>query len=301
MTTSSYRPSGQVPVRGICIVILFAMAAIPLARLYAWASFEAGFGLGSLIVVAMVPCLMLVIRHAAGHAKIRHPGWMKRAGAGFGGFVWYVQWAAWLGDAGAEQTMLDFATHPWEMAAAIATRAAGMPASQASFMLVCWLAELALFVLPCASVAALRAREPFCEAIGEWAEKVDVPVQFESIGDPEGARLRLESDPRQLEAILRPCPDDAQAFAELILYRCRGGDAFVTITNYVTAAPGSDAHREAAQLIHMPEDKVEAVFQADEPVVELLRLPMQDTDLLIREWKAAARSLSLRAHQGLAD
>ncbi|MEW6024579.1 MAG: hypothetical protein AB1807_20840 [Pseudomonadota bacterium] len=287
MTSSYYRPSGAVPASGICIVVGFAVAAIPLARLYGWATFRAPFVPDVLIVLVMCMCVGLLVRGAAGVARIRNPHWMRLAGAGCGFFVWYVQWAAWLAYAGVAESPLYLGLRPWTMIAAILETLAELPWLGAACLVVCWLVEMLLLMLPAAMAGSLRAAEPFCEKTGQWASKVDVDVQFETIENVEAVRRRLERNPGELASVLMPCAGDALAFAELTLYRCDGGDSFVTITNYVAAEARSTAHEQTAALLAMPAREVEVVLQIDDPVVELLRLPTADVDPFIRQVSAA--------------
>ena len=289
MHSAYYHPSGQVPARGVYLVLLVAVASIPLARLYGWASFHANVTLAGCVAIAMALILGLIGRHTATYARIRHPAWMRRAGVAIALFVWYIHWAAWLGYAGHDgESWVYLATHPLSMLALAARRLTDYSSSTASFVLSCWLTELGMLVLACAMAAAARARQPFCETTGQWAEKVNVEVRFASIADPEAVRRSLEHDPLQLAAVLVPCASGTREFAELALYRCRGGDSFITLTNYVEAAPGSEARRQAADTLSMRPEKLEVVFQSDEPVVELLRLPIPDTDPLLRKWEEDA-------------
>jgi len=294
MTSNYYQPSGQVPVRGVAVVVVFSLAAVPMTVLYARASVAAGFGLGVLIAAVMGMLLALLVRQAATYGKIRNPRWMGRAGAACGLFLWYVHWSAWLAYAGAANSGLYLATDPWSMGEAMLARFAGVSAVSAAFMALCWLAELGLFVLPCVVAGRRRAAEPFCEAGGEWAQRVSVPVRFHPIADAEGARRRLEADPAEALALLRPFDDDqVPAFADLEMHRCPDGASFITLQNWTAAAPGSKEQRDTASMLALPADKVEGVYAGDAPVVELFKLPATVTGQLVRQWEAFARAAGM--------
>ena len=290
MTSSCYQPSGRVPAHGVVVVLVFTLAAVPMARLYAWASVAAGFGPGLLVSAGMSIFLACLVRQAAGHGKIRNPRWMGRAGAACGLFVWYVHWSAWLVYADAAGSSLYLATHPWSIGEAMLARLAAVSGAGAAFLAFCWLVELGLFVLPCILAGRSRAEEPFCEAGSQWAEKVNVPVRFHPIQDADRVRRWLEADPSQVLVLLQPCIDDLPAYADLTMYRCPGGDAFITIANFVAVAPGSKEHRDIAAMLALPADKVEIAHEADAPVVELLRLPAAVTSQLVRHWEAIERA-----------
>jgi len=290
MTSNYYQPSGQAPARGVAVILAFSLAAVPMTVLYAWASVAAGFGYGFLILVFMSLFLALLVRQAAGHGKIRNPRWMGRAGAACGLFLWYVHWSAWLAYANGADTGLYLAIHPSAMGEAMLARLTGASDVKAGFLAVCWLIELGLFMLPCALGGRNRATEPFCEACGQWAEKVDVPVRFHPIRDADGVRRCLEADPSQALVLLQPCIDDVPAYTDLEMYRCPGGDAFITILNFVAVAPGSQEHRDTAAMLDLPAEKVELSYEADAPVVELLKLPAAITGQLVRRWEANVRA-----------
>lgn len=139
-----------------------------------------------------------------------------------------------------------------------------------------------------------RASAPFCETTGRWAQEVEVPVQFELIAEPEVVRHRLQSGPEHILAVLVPRAEGAAgSFAALTLYRCPGVHSFITIKNFIEMAPETvPLPAEVRNLMVAMPDKVECFAEAEEPVVELLRLSIPDPDALLRLWANAADSLS---------
>lgn len=303
MSSPYYRPSGQAPMRGKCTVALFAAGTLPMAWLYGWATSWANPLLNPFIAVLMASCLAMLVKGAAAAGKIRHPRWMGRAGATVGLLAWYLQWAIWLAHreqvslqpyapGALAESVVQLTTHPWEMLAAGRRIVTNSTALAASVSLLFWVVELGLYLLPPAFAGAARSRAPFCEATQRWARMVDVGVQFAFVAHPEEVRRRLERNPKELVSVLVPCAHDAPMHAELTLYQCPGADSFATLTNWIMAPSGGEEQRDMARMLAKQPDEIEVVFQADDPVVELLRLPIPDTDTLIREWKQAALRLS---------
>lgn len=306
MSSLYYHPSGQAPLRGKYIVALFAAGTLPAGWLYGWATSWANPLLNPFIAVLMAFCLAMLVKGAAAAGKIRHPRWMGRAAAAIGLLAWYLQWAAWLAHreqaalqpyapGALAESVVQLISHPWEMFAGARRIVTNSTALAASMSLLFWVLELALFLLPPAFAGAARSRAPFCETTRRWARMVDVGVQFAFVEHPEEVRRRLERNPKELVSVLVPCADDLPRYAELTLYQCPGADSFATLTNWVMAPPGGEEQREAAKMLAAQPDEIALVFQADDPVVELLRLPIPDTDTLIREWKEAALRLSADA------
>jgi len=253
-----YQPSLQVPLSGKLAVALAAIVTLSSALAYAWASGVSGPMVSFLLAGAMACWLALVAGLAAHLGKIRHPVWMGRAGAGLGLLAWCVQW--------------------W---------ASGEYAAD-GFTILLWMAECLLFVLPPRSSGASRARLPFCDEVSAWAKRIHVPVQFAFIDDPEAARRRLESDPASFFDIIgQPIDPESSRFSELTFYRCGGKTSFVTIENFVEIAPENTPLPKG-----MVGEKARSFGQVDEPVVELLRIPVADPDLVLRRWEEAAAKFS---------
>jgi len=255
-SSAYYQPSLQVPLSGklAVAVAVAAIVTLPSACAYAWASGVSDPMVSVLLAVAMACWLALLAGLAAHLGKVRHPVWMGRAGAGLGLLAWCVQW--WVSGAHVE----DGGT------------------------ILSWAAECLLFVLPSRSSGASRARRPFCDEVSAWARRIHLPVQFAFIDDPEAARRRLESDPASFFDIIgQPIDPESSRFSELTFYRCGGKTSFVTIENFVEIA------LENAPLPKgMVGEHARSFAQVDEPVVELLRIPVADPDLVLRRWEEAA-------------
>jgi len=237
---------------------------------------------------------------------VRTPGWMRKAAAAIAVFAWYLQWAAWM-------TLRDWPASPQlDMdgvsavlaAAGLALRPDLMLATAADIVggassplgglarIVVWLIELGVLVLPAVIAGATQALAPFCEQTNHWAKEIDVPVQFEFLQHPDEVRRKLEQDPRQLHAILIPCSDEAERFAQVTIHACRGSESFITIYNFAEMAPDEVPIREVATLAEAMPERVECFGQLDEPVVELLRFPVDDPQALVRRWEREAARAS---------
>lgn len=304
MNDPYFRPSLQVPRAGWYALAAAMLASLPAAWLYAWATAPAPSPADPLCTLGMGLWLALAASCAAALGKVRHPGWMWRAGAALGICAWYLQWAAWLAQPAPSAPPPDLlqaareagAAGAWFLRPDLVLASASSRATGASSFLagaatvVVWLVELCAFMLPPALAGARRAAAPFCEQAKAWAREVHVPVHFRFIDDPEEVRRRLERDPRQLAALLRPCGDEETRFAEITLHRCEGGTAFVTICNFAAMAPEQVPVPALGTLAEAAPERVECFAQLDEPVVELLRVPAGEVDALVRGWEAAAAS-----------
>lgn len=300
MSTPYFQASLKVPSEGRYVLVAAALANLPAAWLYAWATAPSPSLLDPLYTIGFGLWLALVARGAAMLGKVRHPQWMWRAGAGLGVLAWYVEWAAWLAMSGQPEPALQggastasaaiyLCVRPDLMVAAaagLAANASSVPAGAA--MIVVWLVELCACILPPALAGAGRARAPFCEQSMSWAKEVHVPLHFRFIDDPETVRRRLERDPRELYAVLVPCSDDEPQFADVTIHRCRGNESFITIANFGTMAPEQVLIPEIRNLSAAMPDEVQCFAQIDKPIVELLRFPVQDVDALIQRWEHEA-------------
>lgn len=253
-----YHPSLQVPLSGKLAVAIAAIATLPSAWAYAWASSVCGPVANVILAVAMARWLALLARFAVKYGKVRHPVWMGRAGVGLGLLAWCVQWLA-----------------------SDSTAAHG-------FTVLARLAECLLFVLPPRFSGASRASLPFCDEVQEWAKEIHVPVQFAFIDNEEATRRRLESDPASfLDIIGPPIDPESSRFSELTFHRCGGKSAFVTIANYAEIAPD-----KAPLPRGMVNGDARSFAQVGEPVVELLRIPVADPDMMLQRWEEAAFKFS---------
>lgn len=253
-SSAYYQPSLQVPSSGKLAVVVAAVVALPSAWAYAWASGAAGPMVSVILAGAMAGWLALLAGLAAHLGKIRHPVWMGRAGAGLGLLAWCVQW--------------------W---------ASGEHAAD-GFTILSWVMECLLFVLPSRLSGASRARLPFCDEVSAWARRIHVPAHFAFIDDPEAARRRLENDPASFFYLVgQPIDPESSRVSTLTFYRCGGQTSFVTIENFVQIAPS-----QAPLPKGMGGEDAQHFAQVDEPVVELLRIPVADPDLVLRRWEEAA-------------
>lgn len=298
MTTPYFQPSLQAPRAGSYVVVVTALANLPAAWLYASATAPSPSLLDPLFTLGLGIWLALVAHGAAAIGRIRHPQWMWRAGAALGAMVWYVQWAVWFvlsdergaalqGEPSLGATVTYLCVRPDLMLVAAAGRAtSGTSFVSGLAIVVVWIVELCACILPPAMAGAKRARAPFCEQTGTWAKAVHVPVQFSFINDPETVRRRLERDPRELYSVLVPCSDEAPQFADVTIHRCGGNESFVTICNFAAMTPEQVPIPALRNLNVATPEEVQYYGQVDDPIVELLRFPVQDVDALIRRWEA---------------
>ncbi|PWF49076.1 hypothetical protein C7C56_008490 [Massilia glaciei] len=222
--------------------LLCALAAVPLAWLYARLTFHnplvpANPMLTGGFAVALGTLGMLVARYG----KVRHPLKMARLGAALGLFGWYCQWAAWLaaasGGGAAAAGMLWFAAHPLAMArTAWRLSEAGIwtlfgHVLPGPLLLLVWLAELLILASVPRLMSQVRARAPFCEATGRWAERISLPKKFSFVEDGPLLLASLEHNPDAMLDVLPPWPGHMGRHASLCLYRCASGEAYVSITN----------------------------------------------------------------------
>ncbi|MBQ5949722.1 hypothetical protein, partial [Massilia sp. ST3] len=92
-----YSPSGRIPVAIIPAAILLALAVLPGAWLYAWASVRAPWVIGCTVGLLFAAALALMVEYAVRKAKVRNPLWMGRMGILIGSSAWYAHWIAYLG------------------------------------------------------------------------------------------------------------------------------------------------------------------------------------------------------------
>lgn len=294
-----YRPSLRFPFAGVRAVVLAGMAAMLSAWCYALATTAFAAAVNPFVTAAMALWLSMLMRWAAAKGKVRHPVRMGRAAAAVGLLAWYVQWVAWiiLGErflrtgASSLGAALDLFLRP-DLVASVALDI--LREKQSTFgravSILLWTIELLAFVLPPKSSAAERARMPFCEDTQEWATEIRVPSRFAFIEEPEAFKRRLEADPAALADILGPVIEpDTPRFAELTFYRCGGSASFVTIGNFVEMAAKDAPLPREAKL-----GNAEHFAQVDEPVVELLRFPIREPDLVLERWAAQERAHEVR-------
>lgn len=304
MRSAYFAPSLRVAPAARYVFAAALVLTLPVAWLYAWATAPAPSMPNPLYTLGLSSWLALAANRVAAWGNVRHPRWMGRAGAALGLAAWYVQWAAWAAwtvqpDArSSAETAVYFFLRPDVLLAAPAVIVADTPSVPGgAARIVVWLVELGACVIPPALAGAARARKPFCEQTGSWATEFNVPLQFHFIHDQQAVRRRLERDPGAVTSLLIPHVDEAPLFAEVTIYRCRGSESFITIYNYEEIQP-PEVPLPGPVNAGADGDEVRCYGQIDEPVVELLRFPVDDVDALVRRWERAAGAGSTNAAAG---
>jgi hypothetical protein len=303
MTASTYQPSGRIPRAGLHALGVAALAAAGSALVYAWLMEYVRPALipdlqPPLAVLALLGALVwmcVLSRRVAAAGKIRNPDWMGRAAAGLGLLAWYVQWAAYIVMEGARNgggldisalgMIADLCFRP---EALFHSAFVGPLVDASMFMqcgtVFCWCVEFYLYVVQPARVGRKRAGMPFCEASGRWAQEIEVETDFEPFADPEAAQRLLEAEPGRFAAMLVPRGEDAVgSHTRVTLYVCAGPESFITI---------SHCEQKAVENIPLPPEVVGAMAAGasdvecywEQPIVELLRVPLPDPDALLRRW-----------------
>ena len=291
MTASTYRASGHIPRKGVSALLAAGMTAIGSALAYAWlmAALRPALGadlkymLSAFALMGVGFWMSALARRAASVGKIRNPVWMGRAGAGLGLLAWSVQWAAYIVMKGVR----DSGGEP-----GFSTLGAIAPFFDASIflqcgMVFCWFIEFCVHVFPPMLAGRTRAGLPFCETSGQWAQEIEVDADFEPFADPEAAARSLVADPRSFLSMLVPCTQDPIGnHTRVTLYRCAGPESFITIRLL---------EEKPLESVPLPPEAINAMVAAspnaqcfwEEPVVELLRVPLPDPDALLRHWSCA--------------
>jgi hypothetical protein len=304
MRGAYFAPSLRVAPRAMVVFAAALALTLPAAWLYAWATAPTPSMPNPLYTLGLSVWLALAASRVAALGKVRNPRWMGCAGAALGLAAWYVQWAAWSACLVQPDALLSALTaaYMWlrpdvVLAAPALIVANGPSVPGGAARIVVWLVELGACVIPPALAGAARARKPFCEQTGSWAEEVHVPLQFHFIDDPEGVRRRLERDPGAVLSLLVPHADEAPLFSDVTIHRCRGNESFITICNFGAMRPEDVPLPEIANAAALA-DEVRHYAQIDEPVVELLRFPVDDVDALVQRWEQAAAARSASASAG---
>lgn len=312
MTASTYHPSGRVPHAGFHALGVAGLAAVGSALVYAWLmaylrpvlipDLKPLLAVFALLGACVWMCVLT--RRVAAAGRIRNPDWMARAAAGLGLLAWYVQWAAYIVMEGARSgggldvsalaVIADLCFRPEALfhSAFIAPLANESMPMQGG-MVFCWCVEFYLHVLQPARVGRKRAGMPFCEASGQWAQKIEVETDFEPFADLEAAQRMLEAEPRRFADMLVPRAEDAVgSYTRVTLFVCTGPESFITI---------SHCEQKAVENIPLPPEVVGAMAAGasevecywEQPIVELLRVPLPDSDALLRRWSAACQDVML--------
>lgn len=271
---ATYTPSGRVPATILPVTILYALATLPFAWLYAWLILYLPPLLNVLVAMCFSLSMGALAHKAASQAKVRNPRWMAGFGTAIGLAGWYVHWAAWLGMVTAYQihTMTGFLLHPLAMVemmlgiAGTGTWGLGGAKVSGAVLGLCWLAELGILLAFPRLLGRMRAEAPFCEASNSWADKIDVPRKFAYIDEAHAVGALLEQDPQRLFSILTPWVENiSHSHAQVVLYRCRAGDAYVSVKNILATES---------------EGKVK---QTREYLIEVLRMPGMDAESLMQD------------------
>ena len=240
MHSPYYRPSGQVPRTAMPIGAGCGLAVVPAALLYAWVTMRAP-AFVNVLALACFACYIAVVNDwAARQARVRNRAWMGRFGVALALCAWYGQWVAWIALAMQRQ----HGGALWHHAAALVADPPAMLAAVNHVaqhdawgvgtmpMVAVWLVEAYVLVHFAAALGQARTGQPFCEASGTWAEKVAVPVDFACVADTAAAVRLLEQAPHRLPSVLAPLSGPAGAqHTAVTLYRCQGGDTYVSICN----------------------------------------------------------------------
>jgi hypothetical protein len=289
MTSLYYRPSGRVPASAPFVVALYALATLPFGWVYAWLMIHVPTPINLLCTLVFPIWPAYLSLRGSRRAKVRNPEWTARFGVAIGLAGWYFQWAAWTAiivHMVAERpeaypllgTFIGMVLHPGALldavieAAKVGTWSLNGHRITGAVLALFWLGELGMMLLFPYLFGRQQAEEPFCEASNTWAVKVDVPRKFAFINDPHTVPSFLEHHPRDLLSVLAPWSESVSlSYAKVTIHRCHGADSYLSISNV------------AAALV---KGKIE---ESATPVVEYLRLPGIDPDVLIRELMDAVR------------
>jgi hypothetical protein len=296
MTSPYYRPSGRVGLAAIPIALLFSTAVLPPAAFaYAWLTLHAPFILNFFIAFGFSVFIGAIVKYVATLGKVRNARWMSGAGCGIALVGWYFQWAAWIAISihnravqaehplgiSVIETVAAIATHPSFMISyaidvlKIGTFAIDGWRITGGLLLTVWLAELGMHLMVPPQMGRMRADDPFCEASKTWAEKISVPRRFAFIDAHALVTQRLETDPLQLLRVMAPWTEDSASYSEVVIFGMRGGECYVSITNFAVAPPQNDESKKIAQ-----------------PVLECLRVPDMGADELLRHLTGSRQSRS---------
>lgn len=270
-----YTPSGKAAPMALAIGAACGLAVLPGAMLYAWVTMHAPAFVNVVAVLIFGLWIAVVVDLVALKARVRSRPWIARFAVALALSAWYCHWAAWIaldmhgaGAGGWLHRAAVLALHPVELVACAVQVAQHNAWGVATMpMVAVWLVEVAVLVQCAPALGLARVMQPFCEASDSWAEAVLVPRKFSWIDQPGAVAHLLEQAPEQLVPVLSAWQAPADRYAELTLFRCRGGDGYVSIRNMSTS--GGDPKLSAL-------------------VVEALRLPGVRLDELIAKLTARA-------------
>jgi len=243
-----YQPSGRVPRSALVVAPACGLAVLPCAALYAWVTMGAP-AFANIVALAFFGfCIALVVDWAAYRARVRSRDWITRFGVALALFAWYAQWVGWVALALHRQQ----GGAVWRHAAALVADPGALLAAVTYVaqhdawglgtmpMVATWLVEAYILLHFAPGLGCERTTHPYCETSGRWADKLTVDRDFACVADPAAARQLLEQVPQQLAQLLVPVSGPAGAdHTRVTLYRCPGGDTYVTVCNR-TAVAGID-------------------------------------------------------------
>jgi hypothetical protein len=299
MTSPYYRPSGRVPASALPIIVVYALATLPAAWVYAWLMIHLPPVINLFFTMCFSIWLGFMVQQAGARAKVRNPEWLARFGFTIGLAGWYFHWAAWVAMTARMHadrpeafpligSFVGMVLHPSALVdAAIDIAHVGTWSLRGEringFMLVMfWLGELGILLCLIRHFGRMQGEKPFCEASNAWAEKVDVPRKFAFIDEPHAALSFVEHHPHDVISVLAPWSESVSlSYAKVTIYRCRGADSYLSISN-ITAAMGK-----------------EKIKESETPIVEHLRLPGIDPDDLMRQlMEAIPRPVEVESKTG---
>jgi hypothetical protein len=264
-----YRPSCKIPARGFRAAAFGALAAMLAACLYAWVTIPAPAPVNVLTLLVFGVAIGLVVDRVAHLGHVRSRTWITRYAIVLTAWAWYCQWVAWLAFSAQRshgglllQHVAGLMVDPGALFAAAGAVAQAHARDVGTLTMAgIWLLE-ALVLFACAPWWGRgRTAQPYCDASAAWADPIRVPWDFACVDDPVAAVQLLEQAPEQLLSLLvrlaQPEAPDATSYTSATLYRCRCGDAYVSIANvyFDTSSPNASIYHEQEwiTLLRLPD------------------------------------------------
>ncbi|PJJ54567.1 hypothetical protein [Hymenobacter chitinivorans] len=215
-----YQPSKRITVGGVLsFVLLGALAAVPLAFIYVYATWYIPFiYINVLLTLGFGAVLAVVLKLLTKAGKLRHPALVGWLAVLVGLWAWYVQWALYLtllDGAGETESLgrrasFTHTTFEADVFLTLLTRpdiVLGMLPRLAEngtwgiftvtvsgvFLYLVWLAELAIIVFFSWALAHSQAGTPFSETAGQWADQLTFPVLTPAFTNVEATKAALEA------------------------------------------------------------------------------------------------------------
>ena len=234
-----YQPSGRTPLTGALLLLVGAgAAAVPLGIVYVLAvRYIPIIYLNLLAVVAFGFGYAVLVARLARLGKLRAPLTATALGFVAGGVATWLQWvffAAFIISRGDEVPLvpayLGFLTNPAALGAFMRAAAEhgtwsmkdGAPVKGVVLVII-WVAESLVIVVPAAMFARGQAEKPFSEALQRWARCVKLPGRLPFFADRAATRQRLASG--DLMPLVTNEPPAAMQYARLELWRAEGDPA----------------------------------------------------------------------------